>query len=103
MLPPKAFLDAIGSQASRLFNGETPLPRGEFEAQLKGVVRGALNKLDVVSRDEFDSQMVVLACTRARPRRSKPRLPNWKKSSRRPRPDRPGRRHDQRSDRMSPP
>ena len=66
MLPPKAFLDAIGSQASRLFNGETPLPRGEFEAQLKGVVQGALNKLDVVSRDEFDSQMVVLARTRAR-------------------------------------
>lgn len=65
MLPPKAFLDAIGSQASRLFNGETP-PRGEFEAQLKGVVQGALNKLDVVSRDEFDSQMVVLARTRAR-------------------------------------
>ncbi|PWG67636.1 hypothetical protein DEM28_27490, partial [Enterobacter mori] len=28
--------------------------------------QGALNKLDVVSRDEFDSQMVVLARTRAR-------------------------------------
>lgn len=66
MLPPKAFLDAIGSQASRLFNGEAPLPRSEFEAQLKAVVQGALNKLDVVSRDEFDSQMVVLARTRAR-------------------------------------
>lgn len=29
-------------------------------------MQGALNKLDVVSRDEFDSQMVVLARTRAR-------------------------------------
>jgi hypothetical protein len=66
MLPPKAFLDAIGSQASRLLNGAPPLPGGEVEAQLKGVVQGALNKLDVVSRDEFDSQMVVLARTRAR-------------------------------------
>lgn len=66
MLPPKAFLDALGSQASRLFNGETPLPRPEFEAQFKAVVQGALNKLDVVSRDEFDSQMIVLARTRAR-------------------------------------
>jgi BMFP domain-containing protein YqiC len=66
MFPPKAFLDAIGSQASRLFNGETPLPRPEIEAQLKGIVQGALSKLDVVSRDEFDSQMVVLARTRAR-------------------------------------
>ncbi|MBE7375787.1 accessory factor UbiK family protein [Pseudomonas lopnurensis] len=66
MLPPKAFLDAIGSQASRLFNGETPLPHGEFEARLKAVVQSALSKLDVVSREEFDSQMVVLARTRAR-------------------------------------
>jgi len=66
MFPPKSFLDAIGSQASRLFSGENPLPRGEIEAQLKGIVQGALSKLDVVSRDEFDSQMVVLARTRAR-------------------------------------
>ncbi len=66
MFPPKAFLDAVGSQASRLFNGENPLPRAEIEAQLKGIVQGALNKLDVVSRDEFDTQMVVLARTRAR-------------------------------------
>ena len=64
MLPPKAFLDAIGSQASRLFNGETPLPRGEFEAQLKGVVQGALNKLDVVSRDEFDAVKAMAAKAR---------------------------------------
>lgn len=66
MFPPKAFLDAIGSQASRLFNGETPLPHAEIESRLKGIVQGALSKLDVVSRDEFDSQMLVLARTRAR-------------------------------------
>ncbi|WP_120994350.1 accessory factor UbiK family protein [Stutzerimonas urumqiensis] len=66
MLPPKAFLDAIGAQASRLFNGESPLPRAEFEAQFKALVQSALSKLDVVSREEFDSQMVVLARTRAR-------------------------------------
>ncbi|MGE6662003.1 accessory factor UbiK family protein [Pseudomonas sp. NPDC077408] len=66
MFPPKAFLDAVGAQASRLFSGETPLPRAEVEAQLKGIVQGALSKLDVVSREEFDSQMIVLARTRAR-------------------------------------
>ncbi|NWP05718.1 accessory factor UbiK family protein, partial [Escherichia coli] len=53
MLPPKAFLDAIGAQASRLFNGESPLPRAEFEAQFKALVQSALSKLDVVSREEF--------------------------------------------------
>ena len=66
MFPPKAFLDAVGAQASRLFSGENPLPRAEVEAQLKGTVQGALSKLDVVSREEFDSQMIVLARTRAR-------------------------------------
>lgn len=66
MFPPKAFLDAIGSQASRLFNGETPLPNAEIEARFKGIVQSALSKLDVVTREEFDSQMVVLARTRAR-------------------------------------
>jgi hypothetical protein len=66
MFPPKAFLDAIGSQASRLFNGETPLPRADIEAQFKSIVQSALSKLDVVSREEFDTQMVVLARTRAR-------------------------------------
>lgn len=66
MFPPKAFLDAIGSQASRLFNGEPPLPRADIEAQFKSIVQSALSKLDVVSREEFDTQMVVLARTRAR-------------------------------------
>lgn len=66
MLPPKALLDAIGTHASRLFNGDSPLPRSEFEAQFKMLLQSAFSKLDLVSRDEFDSQMVVLARTRAR-------------------------------------
>ncbi len=66
MLPPKALLDAISTHASRLFNGERPLPREEFEAQLKTVLQSAVSKLDLVSRDEFDGQMIVLARTRAR-------------------------------------
>jgi ubiquinone biosynthesis accessory factor UbiK len=66
MLPPKALLDALTTHASRLFNGDAPLPRGEFEAQFKVLLQSAFGKLDLVSRDEFDSQMVVLARTRAR-------------------------------------
>ncbi|TBU96979.1 accessory factor UbiK family protein [Phytopseudomonas dryadis] len=66
MLPPKALLDALGDHASRLFNGETPLPRNEFETQFKALLQSAFSKLDLVSREEFDSQMVVLARTRAR-------------------------------------
>jgi len=66
MLPPKALLDALSHQASRLFGGESPLPRAELEAQFKVLLQSAFGKLDLVSRDEFDSQMVVLARTRAR-------------------------------------
>jgi BMFP domain-containing protein YqiC len=66
MLAPKAFLDALSGHASRLFNGETPLPRNEFETQFKALLQSGLSKLDLVSREEFDSQMLVLARTRAR-------------------------------------
>jgi BMFP domain-containing protein YqiC len=66
MLPPKAILDTLASHASRLFSGESPLPRSEFEAQFKALLQSAFGKLDLVSREEFDSQMAVLARTRAR-------------------------------------
>ena len=66
MLPPKALFETLSTQASRLFNGETPLPHAELESQLKMLLQSAFSKLDLVSREEFDSQMVVLARTRAR-------------------------------------
>ncbi|MFJ3521545.1 accessory factor UbiK family protein [Pseudomonas sp. NPDC090203] len=66
MLAPKAFLDALSGHTSRMFNGETPLPRNEFETQFKALMQSGFSKLDLVSREEFDSQMVVLARTRAR-------------------------------------
>lgn len=66
MLAPKAFLDALSGHASRLFNGETPIPRNEFETQFKALLQSGFSKLDLVSREEFDSQMAVLARTRAR-------------------------------------
>jgi BMFP domain-containing protein YqiC len=67
MLAPKALLDALSDQASRLFNSDTAAqPRAELESQFKVLMQGAFSKLDLVSREEFDSQMVVLARTRAR-------------------------------------
>ncbi|NLY12220.1 MAG: accessory factor UbiK family protein [Gammaproteobacteria bacterium] len=66
MLPPKALLDSISTHAGRLLGSENPLPRAEIEAQLKALLQSGFSKLDLVSREEFDSQMVVLARTRAR-------------------------------------
>lgn len=66
MLAPKAFLDVLSDQASRLFNGEGARPRAELEGQFKALMQSAFSKLELVSREEFDSQMVVLNRTRAR-------------------------------------
>ncbi|MDR0279795.1 accessory factor UbiK family protein [Pseudomonas putida] len=66
MLAPKAFLDALSDQASRLFSNDPGQPRSELESQFKALLQSGFSKLDLVSREEFDSQMVVLARTRAR-------------------------------------
>ena len=66
MLPPKAIFDSLSSHATRLLGSENPLPRAELEAQLKALLQSTFSKLDLVSREEFDSQMVVLARARAR-------------------------------------
>ena len=66
MLPPKALFDSISSHVGNLLGSENPLPRAEVEAQFKALIQSAFSKLDLVSREEFDSQMVVLARTRAR-------------------------------------
>ncbi|MFF7707377.1 accessory factor UbiK family protein [Pseudomonas sp. NPDC007930] len=66
MLAPKDFIDALAGQAARLLDGAASAPRGEAESQLRSVLQAAFAKLELVSREEFDSQMVVLARTRAR-------------------------------------
>jgi BMFP domain-containing protein YqiC len=66
MFPPKALLDTFSTHAARLLNADSPLARSEIEAQLKILLQSLIGKLDLVSRDEFDSQMAVLARTRSR-------------------------------------
>ena len=39
MLAPKDLLDALSGQASRLFSGETALPRNEIESQFKALLQ----------------------------------------------------------------
>ena len=45
--------------------GESGL-KGEVDRSLRALVQSALSKLDMVSRDEFDSQAEILVRTRAR-------------------------------------
>ncbi len=66
MLPPKAFLDTLSEQATRLLSQEGPIAPAELEKQLKALLQSAFSKLDLVSREEFEGQMLVLARTRKR-------------------------------------
>jgi ubiquinone biosynthesis accessory factor UbiK len=62
----KVLFDAVSGQAARLLMSEKGLPTAELEKRLKALVQSALSKLDVVSREEFETQQVVLMRTRER-------------------------------------
>ena len=55
MLPPKSLFDSLSSHAGRLLGSDNPLPRAEIEAQFKALLQSSFSKLDLVSREEFDS------------------------------------------------
>ncbi|MFA5677215.1 MAG: accessory factor UbiK family protein [Pseudomonas sp.] len=61
----KVLIDTVGNQAARLLNSDG-LPTADIEKQLKALVQSALSKLDVVSREEFETQQTVLLRTRER-------------------------------------
>ncbi|GAA6132999.1 accessory factor UbiK family protein [Halopseudomonas sabulinigri] len=62
----KLVIDAVSSQASKLLMSEKGLPAPDVEKHLKTMLHSALSKLDVVSRDEFETQQAVLLRTRER-------------------------------------
>lgn len=62
----KVLIDAVSNQATRLLMSEKSLPAPEVEKHLKALLQSALAKMDVVSRDEFETQQVVLQRTRER-------------------------------------
>ena len=62
----KLVIDTLSAQASRLLMNEGGLPGPEVEKHLKALLQSALSKLDVVSRDEFETQQAVLMRTHER-------------------------------------
>ena len=81
MLAPKDFLDALSGHASRLFSGETPLPRNEIESQFKALLQSGFSKLDLVTREEFDIQAQVLQRTREKLKALEERVSRLEKPS----------------------
>jgi len=59
----------IDEIARRLFESVPPAFRSmqhDLEANFRSVLRGSLGKLDLVTRDEFDTQVKVLERTRSK-------------------------------------
>jgi BMFP domain-containing protein YqiC len=59
----------IDEIARRLFESVPPALRSmqqDLEANFRAVLRSSLSKLDLVTRDEFDTQLKVLERTRAK-------------------------------------
>ena len=59
----KVLMDKVGSQAARLMSSDLGQPAADLEKQVKALLQSALARLDVVSREEFQT---VLLRTRER-------------------------------------
>lgn len=58
------FIEQLVQQASKLAGGGEV--QRDLEAKLRVLMQSAFNRMDLVSRDEFDAQAAVLARTRAK-------------------------------------
>lgn len=58
-------IEGLAEQFSQLFSGEAKvLDQENVKAQVKSLLQGTFNRLDIVSREEFDAQKAVLLRTR---------------------------------------
>lgn len=68
-------LERVNQQASNVLNNS---PFTDLEKNLKAVVLAILNKLDLVTREEFDIQQKILLDTRKKLEKLEQRLNNLK-------------------------
>lgn len=65
MLNPQQLFGLIQEQVNQVFPEFGKAAQDEMASNLKLVIAGVINKLDLVSRDEFEAQQAVLERTRA--------------------------------------
>lgn len=64
MINPQ-LIEGLSEQFSQLLSGENKLPgQDELQQQVKALLQGTFDRLDIVSREEFDAQKAVLLRTR---------------------------------------
>ncbi len=58
-------IEGLTEQFSQLLSGESKLPgQDSMKDQVRSVLQGTFDRLDIVSREEFDAQKAVLLRTR---------------------------------------
>lgn len=62
---PQQLFSLIQDQVNQAFPDFTKTAQEELSANLKVVVAGVISKLDLVSREEFETQQAVLERTRS--------------------------------------
>lgn len=62
MLKPQIF-EKLSDQVDKILSNN---PLGDIENNLKSIILAVLHKLDLVTREEFDTQQKVLLATRAK-------------------------------------
>jgi BMFP domain-containing protein YqiC len=65
VLNPQQLFGLIQEQVNQVFPEFGKAAQDEMAGNLKLVIAGVINKLDLVSRDEFEAQQAVLERTRA--------------------------------------
>lgn len=64
MINPQ-LIEGLTEQFTQILSGDTKLPGQEsLQQQVKSVLQGTFDRLDLVSREEFDAQKTVLLRTR---------------------------------------
>ncbi|MCC2644349.1 MAG: phosphoheptose isomerase [Burkholderiales bacterium] len=71
-------LDQVNEQVSKAISNS---PFTDVEKNLKSIVIAILNKLDIVTREEFDTQQKVLAATREKLEKLEQQLEKFKQQA----------------------
>lgn len=66
MIDKVALINNIAAKAGEIFNSDKSQTREDIEKNIKALVGSALSRLELVTRDEFDTQVAVLRRTRER-------------------------------------
>ncbi|MEO6698393.1 MAG: accessory factor UbiK family protein [Paraperlucidibaca sp.] len=62
----ETLINRLGQQFGERLPSSLQTARNELESTLKGLLRDALSRMDLLTRDEFDVQQTLLARTRSK-------------------------------------